>query len=67
MEEAGHGGTHELALKFYIRRIKTLHAMAGHEQEGHFPDEAEQNEIGGPVTLAIMILAMVVLILWAAC
>lgn len=51
----------------YIRRIKTFHAMSAHDQEGHFPEEAEQNEIGGPVTLAIMVLAMVVLILWAAC
>ncbi len=39
--------------------------MLEHEHEGHFPDEAEQNEIGGPVTLAIMIFGMVILIIWA--
>lgn len=38
-----------------------------HEHEGHFPEEAEQNEIGGPVVLAIMILGMVVLLIWASC
>lgn len=43
--------------------------MAGHEHEheGHFPEEAEQNEIGGPVVLAVMILGLVILILWASC
>ncbi len=54
-------------LKFYIRRIKTQRIMSDHEHEGHFPEEAEQNEIGGPVVLTIMILGMVVLILWASC
>lgn len=41
--------------------------MSSHEEQGHFPEEAEQNEIGGPVVLSLMILAMVVLILWASC
>lgn len=41
--------------------------MSAHDHEGHFPEEAEENVIGGPVTLAIMILGMVVLIIWAAC
>lgn len=41
--------------------------MSDHEHEGHFPEEAEQNEIGGPVVLAIMILGMVVLLIWASC
>lgn len=41
--------------------------MAGHEHEGHFPEEAEQNEIGGPVVLAVMVLAMVILLFWAGC
>jgi hypothetical protein len=53
--------------KFYIRRIKPLHAMSHEEHEGHFPEEAEQNEIGGPVVLTLMILGMVVLIIWASC
>jgi hypothetical protein len=41
--------------------------MSAHENEGHFPEEAEQNEIGGPVVLTLMILGMVVLIIWASC
>lgn len=41
--------------------------MTAHEQEGHFPEEAEENEIAGPVLTALLILAMVVIILWAAC
>jgi hypothetical protein len=40
--------------------------MTAHEQEGHFPSEAEENEIGGPVLTALLILAMVVIILWWA-
>jgi hypothetical protein len=51
----------------YIRAIKPLRTMSSHEQHGHFPEEAEQNEIGGPVVLALMVLAMVVLILWSSC
>ena len=34
--------------------------------EGHFPEEAEQNEIGGPVVFAIMVITMIVLLIWAA-
>lgn len=41
--------------------------MSDQEHNGHFPEEAEQNEIGGPVVLTLMILGMVVLILWASC
>ena len=37
------------------------------EHEGHFPEEAEQNEIGGPVLVALMSLALAVLLIWAAC
>ena len=33
--------------------------------DGHFPEEAEQNEIGGPVVVALMILAFSVLLIWA--
>ena len=51
----------------YIRAIKLPRTMSSHEQHGHFPEEAEQNEIGGPVVLTLMVLAMVVLILWASC
>ena len=39
--------------------------MSDHHFEGHFPEEAEQNEIGGPVLVAIMVLTMVVLLIWA--
>jgi hypothetical protein len=41
-------------------------AMSDHQFEGHFPEEAEQNEIGGPVLFALMILGMIVLLIWAA-
>ncbi len=41
--------------------------MSAHENEGHFPEESEQNEIGGPVVLTLMILGMVILIIWASC
>ncbi len=41
--------------------------MSEHENEGHFPEEAEQNEIGGPVVLTLMILGMIILIIWASC
>lgn len=40
--------------------------MSDHHFEGHFPEEAEQNEIMGPVLVALMVLASVVLLIWAA-
>jgi len=39
--------------------------MSDHHIEGHFPEEAEQNEIGGPVLLALLVLAFIVLLIWA--
>lgn len=39
--------------------------MSDHNFEGHFPEEAEQNEIGGQVLLALMILTSIVLVIWA--
>ncbi len=39
--------------------------MSDHH-EGHFPEDAEQNEIGGPVVLSLMILTLIVLAIWAA-
>jgi hypothetical protein len=33
--------------------------------EGHFPDEAEENEIAGPIVFAVMIFIMIVLLIWA--
>ncbi len=40
--------------------------MSEHHFDGHFPEEAEQNEIWGPVLLALMILTAVVILIWAA-
>lgn len=40
--------------------------MSDHHIEGHFPEEAEQNEIGGPVLLALLVLTAIVLMIWAA-
>ena len=40
--------------------------MSDHHFDGHFPEEAEQNEIGGPVLVVLRILATVVLLIWAA-
>jgi len=39
--------------------------MSDHHIEGHFPEEAEQNEIGGPVLLALLVLSFIVLLIWA--
>jgi hypothetical protein len=40
--------------------------MSDHHFDGNFPEEAEQNEIGGPVLVALMCLATVVLLIWMA-
>lgn len=40
--------------------------MSDHHFEGHFPEEAEENEIGGPVVFALIVLATIVLLIWAA-
>jgi hypothetical protein len=34
--------------------------------DSHFPDEAEENEIAGPVLVALMVLGLIVLLIWAA-
>lgn len=39
--------------------------MAEHHHEGHFPEEAEENAIGGPVLFALMCVGMAVLLIWA--
>ncbi len=39
--------------------------MSDHHHEGHFPEEAEQNEIGGQVLVALGILGSIVLLIWA--
>ena len=39
--------------------------MSDHHHEGHFPEEAEQNEIGGPVLVALGLLGSIVLVIWA--
>ena len=33
--------------------------------EGHFPDEAEENELGGPIVFALLVLGMIILLIWA--
>ena len=39
--------------------------MSDHHVEGHFPEEAEQNEIVGPVLFSLVCLGASVLIIWA--
>lgn len=39
--------------------------MSDHH-EGHFPEEAEENEIGGPVLFVLICVGMLVLVIWAA-
>ena len=36
----------------------------GHHEENHGHHEAEQNEIGGPVTLAVMLFAIAVIVIY---
>jgi hypothetical protein len=40
--------------------------MSDHHFDGHFPEEAEQNEIGGPVLVALLSLGLAVLLIWMA-
>jgi len=49
----------------YIWPVKTNEAMSDDHFDDHFPEEAEQNEIGGPVVVALGTLAMIVLLIWA--
>lgn len=39
--------------------------MSDHHFDGHFPDEAEQNEITGPVITALLVLGAIILVIWA--
>ena len=39
--------------------------MSDHHFEGHFPEEAEQNVIAGPVLVGIGVLTVIVLLIWA--
>lgn len=34
-------------------------------QEGHFPEEAEENAIGGPVLFVLICVGLLVLVIWA--
>jgi hypothetical protein len=34
--------------------------------DGHYPEHAEENEIFGPVLFALIVLATIVLLIWAA-
>lgn len=47
----------------YLRLNRS--AMSNHHFEGHFPEEAEENEIGGPVLVSLIVLAVIVLLIWA--
>jgi hypothetical protein len=38
--------------------------MGNHEHDHHEVHEAEQNEIGGPVTFALLCLAMAILVIY---
>lgn len=53
-----------LRASIFVGDITTT-AMSDHHVEGHFPEEAEQNEIVGPVLLALLVLVAIVLIIWA--
>ena len=39
--------------------------MSDQHFDGHFPEEAEQNEIAGPVLLALIVLIAIVGLIWA--
>ena len=39
--------------------------MSDHNFEGLFPEEAEQNEIAGPVLVGVGVLTLIVLLIWA--
>ncbi len=44
----------------------SLHVtMSDQHFDGHFPEEAEQNEITGPVLLALIVLIAIVGLIWA--
>jgi hypothetical protein len=53
----------------FIFAASNARTMSDHhnEHEGHFPEEADQNEIGGPVLVALMSLALAVILIWVAC
>jgi hypothetical protein len=36
----------------------------GHHEEHHGHSEAQQNEIGGPVTLAVMLAAVAIMVIY---
>jgi hypothetical protein len=38
--------------------------IMGHHEEHHGHSEAQQNEIGGPVTLAIMLAAVAIMVIY---
>ena len=39
--------------------------MSDQQFEGLFPEEAEQNEIAGPVIVGVGVLGLIVLLIWA--
>jgi hypothetical protein len=50
--------------KFDARKKINQTTMGHHENEHHEVHEAEQNEIGAPVTFAIVCLALAVLLIY---
>lgn len=39
--------------------------MSDHHFDGHFPEEAEQNEIAGPVLVGLLLFGFILLMFWA--
>ncbi len=39
--------------------------MSDQHHSAHFPEEAEQNEIAGPVLVSLIILTAIILVVWA--
>jgi hypothetical protein len=44
--------------------VKNYTMGHSHDDHGHIPHEAEQNEIGGPVTFAIILFGLVITVVY---
>ena len=62
-----HSDRQEENRRFSSKAIFAEHraTMSDHHFDGHFPDEAEQNEITGPVITALIVLGAIILVIWA--
>ena len=56
---------HQKRLLYLRTQQQRTIAMSDHHAEGHFPEEAEQNEIVGPVLLALLCFGAIILLIWA--